>query len=66
MPDLWLIWLGAALLNLFIFIRIDWDVLRSAWTRKVWIVTMICCLIPPIGWGALITLWYQYRQGEPK
>ena len=64
MPDLLLIWLAFALLNLLIFIRIDWDIFHTNWSKEVWFITMVCCLIPPIGWGALIVLWYQYRNAN--
>ena len=52
MPNLLLIWLALALLNLLIFIRIDWGLLKSKWDEQVWAATIVCCLIPPIGWGA--------------
>jgi hypothetical protein len=64
MPDFLLLWLALTLLNLLIFIRIDWGLLKSKWDEQVWAATIICCLIPPIGWGALAALWYQYRQGN--
>jgi hypothetical protein len=64
MHDFWLIWLIAALLNFFIFIRIDWGLLKSNWNMQVWIITLVCCLIPPIGWAMLIVLWHQYRRAN--
>lgn len=58
------IWFILALINLVLFIRIDWGVIQNLWTGQIWLVTMVCCLIPPIGWAAFAVIWYQYRSGN--
>lgn len=70
MNDIILLWAFLGLLNLYIFLYIDWDsyidakLIKTNWSVDVWVITLVCCVIPPLGWIMFGIIYWAYRQGN--